>query len=164
MHIYTGAETNRFLEKFHPCFPILDEKRLIEAPKSCSPTLICGIYAIALLFWNEADFTANRARPDSQFAWNLAVTSLQEDLAPGLSKLQAVLIDLTGRPIYSLTGNVINNGRCVNLAYSLGLNRDPTQWELSEEDKYLRIRLWWGILIHDTWYISYPFSSSRVMG
>jgi len=68
-----------------------------------------------------------------------------------MSTLQAVLVDLTGRPIYSLTGNVINNGRAVALANSLGLNRNPDKWNILNEEKCLRIRIWWGVLIHDTW-------------
>ena len=146
-----------YLTKVHPCFPVIDQRKLdkvINKTKSvhCSATLSCEIYAITLCFWSQTDVAVKGPRPDQRFAWNLAVEALQEDfLAPGMSTLQAVLVDLTGRPIYSLTGNVINNGRAVALANSLGLNRNPKKWNISNEEKNLRIRIWWGVLIHDTW-------------
>jgi len=91
-------------------------------------------------------------RPNPAYAWNQAVVALNEDFAaPGLSTLLAALLDLNGRPVYSITGNTINIGRTVALAQSLGLNRDPTRWQLTKEEKDLRIRVWWSILIHDRW-------------
>jgi hypothetical protein len=86
------------------------------------------------------------------YAWNLTVTALQEDfLSPGLSTIQSVLIDLIGRPSLWLTGNLINSGRTVALAHSLGLNRNPRTWEMTKKDQDIRIRLWWAIVVHDRW-------------
>jgi hypothetical protein len=31
------------------------------------------------------------------------------------------------------------------------LNRDPSNWKLSQAEKDQRIRLWWGVVIHDRW-------------
>jgi hypothetical protein len=79
---------------------------------------------------------------------------LQEEfLAPSIETVEAALIELNGRPIESITGNVINSGRTVALAHSLGLNRDPSTWKISDEEKCRRIKLWWGVLIHDRWYV-----------
>lgn len=145
-----------YLDKVHPAFPIIDETKLLGTQKNeasgLSAALICQIYAITMSYWNQASFSKAHPHPDSRFAWNLAVKALQDDfLAPTLSTLQTVLVDLTGRPTYSITGNVINIGRAVTFSYSLGLNRDPSQWNISQREKDLRIRLWWGILIHDKW-------------
>jgi len=96
-------------------------------------------------------------RPDQRFFWNLSVKALSEDfLAPGLSSLQAVLVDLVGRPSFSIIGNVINNGRAVSLASSLGLNRNPEKWNINDDEKHLRTRVWWGVLIHDLWCVAVP--------
>lgn len=37
------------------------------------------------------------------------------------------------------------------MAHDLGLNLDPTSWSLELSDANRRIRIWWGIYIHDKW-------------
>lgn len=129
---------------------------------SCSEppaTLICEIYATALTYWNDPSSGLRK-----RLIWNIATEALQGDFqAPGIATLQAVLLDLTGRPVYALVNNVINVGRAVALAYSLGLNRNSTQWNIPDQDKALRTRLWWGVMICDTWYVQTQlFMSSRL--
>jgi hypothetical protein len=80
------------------------------------------------------------------------VQALQEEFAaPGISTIHAAILDLNGRPTTSITWNTINSGRTVGLSHILGLNRDPRRWKMSEKEKGMRIRLWWGVLIHDRW-------------
>lgn len=111
---------------------------------------------MSLIYWGRYRSLASHPKPDIQYAVNLAVAALHEEFsAPGLSTLSAALIDLTGRPIFSMTGNAINSGRTVALSHCLGLNRDPTNWKLSLSEKNQRIRLWWGVVVHDRWYVSY---------
>lgn len=84
--------------------------------------------------------------------WNLTVSAMNDDfLSPNFSTILACILDLLGRPITSITYNAINVGRVVALSQSLGLNRNPTTWGLDPRQKSLRIRTWWGILIHDQW-------------
>lgn len=154
--MHRNTKQASYLTKIDSCFPVIDRRKVskivTDDDDHCSATLLCGIYATTLCFWSQTDVAVKGPCPDQRFAWNLAVEALQEDfLAPNMSTLQAVLVDLTGRPIYSLTGNVINNGRAVALANSLGLNRNPDKWNILNEEKCLRIRIWWGVLIHDTW-------------
>lgn len=52
-----------------------------------------------------------------------------------------------------MTGNAISCGRLVSLSHCLGLNRDPSNWKISLQEKKQRIRLWWGVVIHDRWYV-----------
>jgi hypothetical protein len=107
---------------------------------------------MSLVYWNMYPSLAQHPRPDIRYAVNLAVAALHEEFsAPGLSTLSASLIDLTGRPIFSMTGNALNGGRTVALSHCLGLNRDPNTWKLSPQEKNHRIRLWWGVTIHDRW-------------
>ena len=61
--------------------------------------------------------------------------------------------DLSGRPTTSMTYNAVNIGRNVALSKSLGLNQDPRKWSLDQRQKDLRVRAWWGVLIHDWWYV-----------
>lgn len=150
------SDAPSYLSKIHPCFPVIDERKLSGIlsdgdDRGCSAALICELYAVTLTYWNQIDGVVG-PRPDQRFAWDLAVKALQKEfLAPDISTLQAVLIDLTGRPIFSITGNGISNGQAAALANSLGLNRNPMQWNISQEEKNLRVRIWWGVLIHDAW-------------
>lgn len=90
--------------------------------------------------------------PDTRYMWNLAVSAMNDDfLCPDFSTILACILDLLGRPITSITYNAINVGRVVALSQSLGLNRNPTNWNLHPRQKSLRIRAWWGTLIHDQW-------------
>ena len=110
------------------------------------------MYASALLFWDTSDSLRQHHRPDFEFAWNQAVAALQEDfMAPSMSTVHAALLDMIGRPVLGVTGNIVNAGRTSTLATSLGLHRDPTSWKVKSHEKNVRINLWWGVLIHDYW-------------
>lgn len=54
----------------------------------------------------------------------------------------------------SITGDTVNCGRTVALAHSLGLNRDPSSWRISNEEKRMWVQIWWGVLIYDRWLIA----------
>lgn len=113
---------------------------------------MCDLYAVTIVYWNLSEHLAGQSRPDVQFVWNQAVLALRDDyMAPALTTVHAALLDLLGRPIYHVTGNIVNTGRTVSLARSQGLHRDSTAWSASNAEKSLRIRLWWGVLIHDHW-------------
>lgn len=145
-----------YFEFIHPSFPVLDEEHFVHlfktGNKSLSAALVCELLASSLIFWNRSKSLQNHPSPDLLYAWNLAVAALQEEfLAPGMSTINAVLLDLMGRPTTSITGNTINSGRTVGLSHILGLNRDPSTWRISDTEKKMRVRLWWGVLIHDRW-------------
>ncbi|KAI7342759.1 hypothetical protein KC354_g16099 [Hortaea werneckii] len=146
-----------FFEHVNPCFPVVDEAAFWhdwEQDASKLPSaLLCDIYASTLIFWERSPSLRLHTRPDTTFAWNQAVMALQEDfMAPSITTVQSALLDLMGRPVLSVTGNIVNAGRTVTLANSLGLNRDPTSWaSSSEHEKNLRIRLWWSLVINDFW-------------
>lgn len=107
---------------------------------------------MSLVYWKHTPKLACHPKPDVRYAVNMTVAALHEEFsAPGLSTISAALIDLTGRPIFSMTGNAISCGRMLSLANCLGLNRDPCLWKLSDQEKNHRIRLWWGVVIHDRW-------------
>jgi hypothetical protein len=140
----------RYFSKVHPSFPIIDKKSLKDPENQHA--LMCEIYTTALLYWDSSPVLRKHPQPDMNYAWNLTVIALQEEfLSPRLSTIQAALIDLTGRPSLWLTGNLINSGRTIALAHSLGLNRNPRKWKMSKVDQDIRIHLWWGIVVHDRW-------------
>ncbi|KAK2761072.1 hypothetical protein FQN53_007769 [Emmonsiellopsis sp. PD_33] len=145
-----------FLDRINASFPIFDEYAFMESygaenDRTLPPPLLCQVYASSLIYWQQSQILAPHPKPDIRYAINLAVAALHEEFsAPGLSTLSAALIDLTVRPIYSMTGNAINSGRTVALSHCLGLNRDPSNWKLSLAEKYQRIRLWWDGAYHLT--------------
>ncbi|KAH9428579.1 hypothetical protein MCOR02_011129 [Pyricularia oryzae] len=146
-----------YFRKNHPAFPILDETAFLAAKERdsmqmISPTLLCYVYATSLIFWRSSPILRKHPRPDITYALNQSVSALQEDFhAASLSTVYAALLDLNGRPTTAVTYNTMLNGRVVAMAHLLGLNRDPERWDLSDQDKKLRARLWWGVLIHDRW-------------
>ncbi|KAL4783903.1 fungal-specific transcription factor domain-containing protein [Aspergillus varians] len=145
-----------YFENIHPPFPVLDEKTVLEAYQhdGLPYALACEIYACSLLLWKiSPKITAtSRPVPDIRYMWNLTVSAMNDDfLSPNFSTVVACILDLLGRPITSITYNAINVGRVVALSQSLGLNRNPATWGLDPRQKSLRIRTWWGILIHDQW-------------
>lgn len=152
-----AAEVRKlYFDSLHPCFPILDEESFQELwhkDKECiSSALLCDIYASALPFWRTSDALRRHSKPDPNFIWNNAVKALQDDfLGPTISTVHAALLDMVGRPVGAVTGNIVNTGRVVTLAQSLGLHRDPTSWKATVHEKNARIRLWWGVVIHDHW-------------
>lgn len=148
---------HRYFSHVHPCLPIVDQDTFLELwnkdQERISPTLICDIYAATMTYWTSSDRLNWRQRPDTAFAWNLAVAALEEDFAtdPSMTTLHSVLIDIGGRPAIEMRHNLLNIGRATQLAHSFGLHRNPTNWQIPDAEKRLRINLWWAILIHDYW-------------
>ncbi|KAG2411854.1 hypothetical protein HFD88_009410 [Aspergillus terreus] len=146
-----------FIDKFNIAFPIFDgesfwDAYISETTGDPPASLICQVYSMSLVYWKHTPKLACHPKPDVRYAVNMTVAALHEEFsAPGLSTISAALIDLTGRPIFSMTGNAISCGRMISLAHCLGLNRDPSHWKLSRREKDNRIRLWWGVVIHDRW-------------
>jgi hypothetical protein len=83
---------------------------------------------------------------------SVANAALSEDFkSPRLLTVLSCLVELNSRPVLSVLQNTLVIGRVVTLAYSFGLNHNPVQWRISQEEKNYRVRLWWGVFIHDTW-------------
>ncbi|KAI3207071.1 transcriptional regulator family: Fungal Specific TF [Penicillium roqueforti] len=146
-----------FIDRFNVSFPIFDgesfwESFIADDLHDPPAALVCQVYSMSLVYWKHTQKLACHPKPDVRYAINMTVAALHEEFsAPGLDTISAALIDLTGRPIFSMTGNAVSCGRMLSLANCLGLNRDPSNWKLSQAEKNQRIRLWWGVVIHDRW-------------
>ncbi|CAG8336371.1 unnamed protein product [Penicillium salamii] len=146
-----------FIDRFNVSFPIFDgesfwESYIAEDLQDPPAALVCQVYSMSLVYWKHTQKLSCHPKPDVRYAVNMTVAALHEEFsAPGLDTISAALIDLTGRPIFSMTGNAVSCGRMLSLANCLGLNRDPNSWKLSQSEKDQRIRLWWGVVIHDRW-------------
>ncbi len=91
-----------------------------------------------------------KIRPISRQAWadNLHALKQQFDFTSTLT-LQVALTDLTGRPSINMSGNFRTISQAYALAHMLGLHIDCSTWKFSKDERDLRIRIWWALLIHD---------------
>ncbi|KAF2659502.1 C6 transcription factor-like protein [Lophiostoma macrostomum CBS 122681] len=145
-----------FFHHLHPHFPVLDPETCFlirQCPRDQVPkNLMCVIYALAAPNWRKSDTLKLHPRPDAHYVWNKTISAVIEDfLSPCLATVSASVLDQIGRPSVSIVGNSTNCARTVSLAQAFGLHRDPTKWEISDQEKSTRIRLWWGVLITDYW-------------
>lgn len=118
-----------------------------------SPAVLSCLYAHALIYWNFQPELSKQRRPDGRFIWNLALEALYSELhvSPGMASISAILLNIGGRPTTTMIGNGMLLGGAISLAQGLGLNRNPTPWDIPEQEKALRIQMWWCLVIHDRW-------------
>ncbi|KAM0714007.1 hypothetical protein Q7P37_010971 [Cladosporium fusiforme] len=142
-----------YFTHLHPCFPVIDAPTFQtlwrrDRARISSPTL-CAMYASALIFWRRSAALKHVPQPDMAFAWNQHVMAMQDEfLAPGIGTVCAALLDMVGRPVLGILGNIVEVGRTVALAQGLGLHRGEG---LGGLEVGVRGRLWWGVVVHDVW-------------
>ncbi|KAI5124356.1 hypothetical protein M0805_008963 [Coniferiporia weirii] len=128
----------------HPAFPILP---LLKHMGEFPPYLLSAIYATA--FNHRKDL-----REMSAAAWSFVhapnVTDPGID-SPRLSTIAAAVLDIGARPTVDPRGNYLTLAKTIAHAQLLGLHLNPTKWSIPSWEKDLRIRLWWGLKIHDAW-------------
>ena len=118
-----------------------------------SSALLACLYAHTLVHWPCSLPLSKKKCPDSRFIWNLANDAVYSELhlAPGMSMIKAILFNIGGLPTTSLIGNGVLMSSAVSLAHSLGLNHNPLAWDIPGSEKYLRMKIWWALLVHDRW-------------
>ncbi|KAG0156168.1 hypothetical protein PDIDSM_3345 [Penicillium digitatum] len=146
-----------YLKKINPCLPLLEESsfraQYTNARHRISPALLACLYAHVLTQWQHDPLLSHERCPDVRFVWNLAIEASCSELhaSAGISTIKAILLDVGGRPTTSMTGNGVRLGSAIALCHSLGLNRNPLPWDIPREEKHLRMKIWWSILLHDRW-------------
>lgn len=140
----------------HYNFPILDDEtcELLRSGNFAKVpnNLMCVINALGSAMWTRSDTLKMHPRPDSYYVWNKGISATLEDfLSPGMPTIQSAVLDQIGRPSVSIVGNITLNGRTISLAQTFGLHRDPSKWNITANEKSVRIRLWWCCLITDHW-------------
>lgn len=149
------------MSKINPSLPLIDElafRKQFDDPDSrvrISASFLACLYAHSLVFWTSDPMLAGQRRPDQRFIWNLANEALYSELRlyPSIHTLAAILINVGGRPSTLVFNNAGQLGFATSIAFTLGLNRDPSGWDIPEHEKSLRRRVWWALLIHDRWYV-----------
>ena len=145
-----------YFNHVHYHFPVLDDEMcsvLRKGPTDTVPNnIMCVVYAIGIPHWRRSETLKMHAKPDDHYVWNKAISAVIEDfLSPGMTTVSAAVLDQIGRPSVSIVGNMTLCGRTVSLAQTFGLHRDPSKWNITHDEKVVRIRLWWGVIITDHW-------------
>ncbi|KAB8230436.1 fungal specific transcription factor domain-containing protein [Aspergillus alliaceus] len=146
-----------FFRHANICFPIFDEMSFRNIyythKENISPALLCNLYANALIYWENSPILRSDRFPDIRFIWNQANEALHSELflSPGISTVMAIILNVCGRPSTSIFGNGGMVGTAVALSNALGLNRDPSNWNIRPVEKKFRVRIWWLVAIHDRW-------------
>lgn len=124
-----------------------------EHRENLSPALLSNLYANALTYWYSSPLLSLRRKPDVQFIWIQANEALHSEMfiSPGVSAVMALLLNSSGRPSTSPFGNGGYVGTAVALANGLGLNRNPSDWEIPQVEKDLRAKIWWFLVVQDRW-------------
>jgi hypothetical protein len=145
-----------YYEHFHPCYPLTEEDCIMTRCKDRSQlpqTFFVNLVAYALFYWDTSPALAGYARPDQDFAWQTAVAANIADMQKGdLSTIISICIDIAGRPSRALVKNVADVARAVALSHAIGLNHDCSEWKISDLEKRLRWRAWWGVVVQDRWF------------
>jgi hypothetical protein len=153
----TADDCRSFFAKANICFPVLDEAsfkaQYATSKDRISPALLACVYANSMAYWSSDRCLSQHHCPDLRFIWNLTCDALYAELllSPGISTITALLINVGGRPTTSLIGNGVQLGSAVSLSHSLGLNRNPLDWDIPQSEKHLRMKIWWCLLVHDRW-------------
>ncbi|KAF5687363.1 transcriptional regulatory [Fusarium denticulatum] len=154
---FTSDLVDVYFHKANSCFPLLDEahfrKQYRENKSAISPALLSGLYAHSITFWNSSPVLSRHRCPDGRFIWNLATEAAYSQIhrSPGISTIEALILNIGGREVTALIGNGVLLASSVSMAHSLGLNHSPISWEIPQSEKNLRMKIWWALLIHDKW-------------
>ena len=153
----TEQDSHRFFTNSNTCFPVFDEHSFkhvyLHNKLKISPALLSNIYASALVYWETSPKLRKSPCPDMFYVWIQAYESLSSEifLSPGTSTIMSVILNVCGRPSTSIICNGGQLGLAVALCNALGLNRDPSNWNISPLEKQIRIRIWWLVVVHDRW-------------
>ncbi|EHY55049.1 uncharacterized protein HMPREF1120_03205 [Exophiala dermatitidis NIH/UT8656] len=151
-----------YYENLHPCYPVTEEESTMSRLKDRTfgsgshQTFYVNLIAYALFYWDMSPSLAAAppsARPDQDFAWQAAVAANLADLQKGdLNTIISLCTNVAGRPSRCLVSNLTSVSRAVALSHASGLNHDCSEWKISEAEKRMRWKAWWGVLIQDRWF------------
>ncbi|KAK4504972.1 hypothetical protein PRZ48_002935 [Zasmidium cellare] len=156
-----GAElVELFFRIVHPSFPVLHKDVFLEkyerSYREFSPPLLAAVYLLASGYWSYSESLQKARRIDAVALQTLAFNALQNTMRrPKLSTLQAGL--LLSQYQKAFMGAVPNEQRdrltvqLVNLAHSLGLHLDCSNWDIPDWEIGLRRRIGWALFMQDKW-------------
>ncbi|KAF2468078.1 uncharacterized protein BDR25DRAFT_57404 [Lindgomyces ingoldianus] len=152
VHPHGPALLEIYFRIVHPSFPIIQKHLFVQryrhGDRSFSPSLMAGMYVLALNWWSFDSNLANYPKPDAARLEAIAMKSLSLAMErPKLSTVQAGLL-LLQRPeadSWSLTTQLVAIGQ------ELGLHLDCSSWSVPLWERGLRKRIAWALYMQDKW-------------
>ena len=147
---------SNFYENVHPAFPFTEEHCVVSRLKTrhqIPANFLVNLVAHALFYWELSPALANYARPDQDFAWQVGTQINNSEFSKNnLANILAMSMNLAGRPSTNLMNNSTNVAKTVALAHAIGLNHDSSEWKMLDQERRVRWKAWWGVVVHDRWF------------
>lgn len=142
-----------YFEIVHTSFPILDPSRYVKGNKIDTP-LLATMYGLARPFCPSAQGKSPDMPHDGIHQFVFQALPI-EARSPRLETIEAALLFIhrhtTNNRTQTMPGLYADVGLLAGMCFDVGLNVDPTKWNLSQADRSRRKRLWWALYIHDKW-------------
>ncbi|CAD0084064.1 unnamed protein product, partial [Aureobasidium vineae] len=143
----------------YPHVPVIPLTQFPD-PKQTDPSLLAAIYLVTLSFAAFDDYLSVQIAydlPDAGKLWNLALATVQRKLhRSDFATLQTVILLLVApshnplMPDYSTKWSLV--GTMVTMSQTLGLQFDPSHWNIPLTEVDLRKRLSWTVEMIDIWH------------
>lgn len=145
-----------FFELVYPIFPILNKDKFLNdfhKDNDIENGVLAGVFGICVT-WTKYDPVLCLKNMPRQLHDNL----LDEcDIAikrtiekPGLETVQSLLLVMQKRCVDD--GKIaMDLSKLVSISYSIGLNIDCRDWNISKGEKECRKRLWWSVYLLEKW-------------
>ena len=138
-----------YFEVIHTSYPLLDPSRFTKGNEIDLP-LLAAMYGLSIPFCPAAKDTT--PAPLQDYVSRALSTECR---APRLETIETALLFIQRYPeahrTPPLPGLCPEIGTLVGMAHDLGLNIDPSGWNLPPTDRSRRKRLWWLVYIVDKW-------------
>ncbi|EME44715.1 hypothetical protein DOTSEDRAFT_53722 [Dothistroma septosporum NZE10] len=138
-----------YFEVIHTSYPILDPSRFTKGNEIDLP-LLAAMYGLSMPFCPAAKDTIQNPLHDY-----VSRALSTESRAPHLETIETALLFIQRHPeahrTPPLPGVYPDIGALVGMSHDLGLNVDPSGWNLPPLDRSRRKRLWWSTYIVDKW-------------
>ncbi|GAD93340.1 fungal specific transcription factor domain-containing protein [Paecilomyces variotii No. 5] len=157
---YGDALIRLYFRFVHPAFPVLSKARFLKSyseDRFSIPASLRGVvYGLACPFWEHDDSLRSQAPISQHELFDQVHIALNRELdSPKLSTLQACLLVLHETPPLTQTTESPRNWtlacQATSCAQNLGLQQDPSLWNIPTWEKSLRKKLWWATFATDKW-------------
>ncbi|CDK25248.1 unnamed protein product [Kuraishia capsulata CBS 1993] len=148
-----------YFASVNPSYPVINASILSDSNQNISATLLAAIYVKAYSHV-QGDLKALALEKEKRRDWYALFGFLGKALpiecgAATLQTVQALLLKLHFLPIIIRDANApcawVETASLVAVNQDLGLNVDPSLWDLPKWEKRLRRRLWWATYAEDKW-------------
>ncbi|OWB65510.1 hypothetical protein B5S30_g836 [[Candida] boidinii] len=157
-----------FFKYINPRFPLIsksyfdkyynqtNQHTIDQSVDKIDKALLLSIYCIGLDWWcYDLELTLVPS-PTGRELYDLAITAITENLDnPTYNILQAGIM-LTQKKYMSPkdfdSRTWILLGMCYSMCQNLGINIDCTDWDIDEDEKRLRRRIWWSLYMQEKWF------------